>query len=263
MRGDDVSPVLPCSTGQLIAMSDWQLPEVSNPAAAQGRLPVRDAAAEFSSNGRSPVTSTSVRRVGEALVPTAHGDFLCVAFESGGVQHLALVAGEVGAQGGVLVRVHSECLTGDVFGSRRCDCGGQLDAAMHRISVEGTGVVVYLRGHEGRGIGLGPKLQAYQLQELGFDTVDANLELGFPVDSRDYEAAALILADLGVVSVRVLSNNPAKCAGLAAHGVRIVAREPLSMTPTRENLRYLRTKQSRMGHLLDELDESCDAAVMT
>jgi len=201
-------------------------------------------------------------RVGEALVPTAHGDFLCVAFESGGVQHLALVAGEVGAQEGVLVRVHSECLTGDVFGSRRCDCGGQLDAAMHRISVEGTGVVVYLRGHEGRGIGLGPKLRAYQLQELGFDTVDANLELGFPVDSRDYEAAALILADLGVVSVRVLTNNPAKCTGLADHGVRIVAREPLSMTPTRENLHYLRTKQSRMGHLLDGLDESCDAAVM-
>jgi len=214
-------------------------------------------------DGRSPVTSTSVRRVGEALVPTDHGDFLCVAFESGGVQHLALVAGEVGAQEGVLVRVHSECLTGDVFGSRRCDCGSQLDAAMHRISVEGRGVVVYLRGHEGRGMGLGPKLQAYQLQALGFDTVDANLELGFPVDSRDYEAAALILADLGVASVRVLSNNPAKCAGLAAHGVRIVAREPLSMPPTRENLRYLRTKQSRLGHLLDGLGESCDAAVMT
>jgi len=210
-----------------------------------------------------PTTSTTVRRVGEALVPTDHGDFLCVAFESGGVQHLALVAGDVGAQGGVLVRVHSECLTGDVFGSRRCDCGGQLDAAMHRISVDGRGVVVYLRGHEGRGMGLGPKLQAYQLQELGFDTVDANLELGFPVDSRDYEAAALILADLGVASVRVLSNNPAKCTGLAAHGVRIVAREPLSMTPTRENLRYLRTKQSRLGHLLEGLDESCDAVVMT
>jgi 3,4-dihydroxy 2-butanone 4-phosphate synthase/GTP cyclohydrolase II len=201
--------------------------------------------------------------VGEALVPTAHGDFFCVAFESGGVQHLALVAGEVDAREGVLVRVHSECLTGDVFGSRRCDCGGQLDAAMHRISVEGRGVVVYLRGHEGRGMGLGPKLQAYQLQELGFDTVDANLELGYPVDSRDYEAAALILADLGVASVRLLSNNPAKCTGLAAHGVRIAAREPLSMPPTRENLRYLRTKQSRLGHLLDGLDESCDAAVMT
>lgn len=210
-----------------------------------------------------PVKSTSVRRAGEALVPTVHGDFLCIAFESGGVHHLALIAGEVGVQESMLVRVHSECLTGDVFGSRRCDCGAQLDAAMHRISVEGTGVVVYLRGHEGRGIGLGPKLRAYRLQELGFDTVDANLELGLPVDSRDYEAAALILADLGVTSVRVLSNSPAKCTGLAAHGVRIVAREPLSMTPTRENLHYLRTKQSRLGHLLDGLDESCDAAVMT
>jgi 3,4-dihydroxy 2-butanone 4-phosphate synthase/GTP cyclohydrolase II len=183
-------------------------------------------------------------------LPTGHGEFRCLAFECGGLHHLALVAGDVAWGEGVLVRVHSECLTGDIFGSRRCDCGAQLDEAMHRIATEGRGVVVYLRGHEGRGIGIGPKLQAYRLQELGFDTVDANLELGFPVDSRDFAVAAWILSELGVSSVRMLTNNPAKCAGLAANGTEILNRVPLKAAPTPENLGYLRTKQARLGHIL-------------
>jgi 3,4-dihydroxy 2-butanone 4-phosphate synthase/GTP cyclohydrolase II len=202
-----------------------------------------------------------VRRVGEALLPTDHGRFHCLAFEAGAVHHLALVAGTVAQREGVLVRVHSECLTGDILRSRRCDCGAQLDEAMRRVGAEGTGVVIYLRGHEGQGIGIGPKLQAYRLQELGFDTVDANLELGLPVDGRDYAAAAGILADLGVSSVRVLTNNPAKCMGLAGHGVRIAGRLPLPPAPTPENLRYLRTKRARLGHLLDGLDNTVDVAV--
>ena len=140
--------------------------------------------------------------------------------------------------------------TGDLFGSRRCDCGPQLDEAMRRIATEGRGVVVYLRGHEGRGIGIGPKLQAYRLQELGFDTVDANLELGFPVDCRDFAVASWILADLGVSSVRMLTNNPAKCAGLAAHGTVILNRVALTAEPNPHNLEYLRTKQARLGHML-------------
>ena len=204
---------------------------------------------------------TAVSRVGEALLPTEHGQFRCLAYEAGGVHHLALVAGTVAQRDGVLVRVHSECLTGDILRSRRCDCGAQLDEAMRRVSAAGTGVVVYLRGQEGRGIGIGPKLQAYRLQELGWDTVDANLELGLPVDGRDYAAAAGILADLGVSSVEVLTNNPAKCAGLAAHGVRITGRVPLPPTPTPENLRYLRTKRARLGHLLDVLDDAADLVV--
>ncbi len=195
----------------------------------------------------SPVRRGSVRRAGEALLPTDHGPFLGVAFEAGDVEHLALVAGDVAFRRDVLVRIHSECLTGDVFGSRRCDCGAQLDDALRAISAEGTGVVVYLRGHEGRGIGLGPKMRAYRLQELGRDTVEANLELGFPVDARDYAAAARILADLGVLSVRVLTNNPAKSAGLVANGMPVAAQVPLSPKPTEENLRYLRTKRAPVG----------------
>jgi len=195
----------------------------------------------------------ALRRVGEAHLPTHHGEFRCLAFGYGGLEHLALVAGDVVWGEGVLVRVHSECLTGDLFGSRRCDCGAQLDEAMRRIAAEGRGVVVYLRGHEGRGIGIGPKLQAYRLQELGFDTVDANLELGFPVDGRDYAVAAWILADLGVSSVRMLTNNPAKCAGLAANGMPILNRIPLTAEPNPHNREYLRTKQARLGHLLDGL----------
>ena len=196
-----------------------------------------------------------LRRVGEARLPTRHGEFQCLAFEGDGFDHLALVAGDVMWGEGVLVRVHSECLTGDLFGSQRCDCGAQLDEAMRRIANEGRGVIVYLRGHEGRGIGIGPKLQAYHLQELGYDTVDANLELGFPVDCRDFAAAAWILADLGVSSARMLTNNPAKCDGLAANGTVILNRVPLAAKPNRHNLEYLRTKQARLGHLLDGLDD--------
>jgi len=194
----------------------------------------------------------ALRRLGEAQLPTDHGTFRCLAYECGGLHHLALVAGDVVWGEGVLVRVHSECMTGDIFGSRRCDCGAQLDEAMRRIAGEGRGVVVYLRGHEGRGIGIGPKLQAYRLQELGLDTVDANLELGLPVDSRDFAAAAWILADLGVSSVRMLTNNPLKCAGLAGNGTQILNRVPLAPEPTSHNLAYLRTKQARLGHLIDD-----------
>jgi 3,4-dihydroxy 2-butanone 4-phosphate synthase / GTP cyclohydrolase II len=155
----------------------------------------------------------------------------------------------------VLVRVHSECLTGDVFRSRRCDCGPQLEKAMAQVAAAGRGVVVYLRGHEGRGIGLGPKLRAYELQDGGRDTVDANLELGQPVDSRSYGAGAQILLDLGVRRVRLLTNNPAKSRGLSGHGVEIVGREPLETVPNPENLGYLRTKKRRLGHLLGALEE--------
>jgi len=210
----------------------------------------------------SASTVPVVQRVAEALLPTDHGEFRCLAFEVDGVHHLALMAGDVAFREDVLVRVHSECLTGDVLRSRRCDCGAQLDEAMRTISAERVGVVLYLRGHEGRGIGIGPKLRAYRLQEQGRDTVDANLELGFPVDARDYAAAAAVLADLGVLSVRLLTNNPAKCAGLAAHGVRITTRIPLAAAPTPENLRYLRTKQLRLGHALEGLD-ACSEQVVT
>jgi 3,4-dihydroxy 2-butanone 4-phosphate synthase/GTP cyclohydrolase II len=154
----------------------------------------------------------------------------------------------------VLVRVHSECLTGDVFGSLRCDCGPQLNAALARVAGEGRGVVLYMRGHEGRGIGLLHKLQAYQLQDQGRDTIDANLELGLPADARDYGTGAQILADLGIRSMRLLTNNPAKRAGLEGYGLEIVGRVGLPVRPHPENVRYLRTKRDRMGHLLDELD---------
>jgi 3,4-dihydroxy 2-butanone 4-phosphate synthase / GTP cyclohydrolase II len=149
--------------------------------------------------------------------------------------------------------VHSECLTGDVFGSLRCDCGPQLAAAMQRVAEEGRGVVLYVRGHEGRGIGLLHKLRAYQLQDHGHDTVDANLELGLPADGRDYGTGAQILADLGVRSMRLLTNNPAKRAGLEGYGLRIISRVPIPAQPTRDNLRYLLTKRDRMGHDLPDL----------
>ena len=149
------------------------------------------------------------------------------------------------------MRVHSECLTGDVFGSLRCDCGPQLDAALAAVAREGRGVVLYVRGHEGRGIGLLHKLQAYQLQDAGADTLDANLELGLPADARDYGTGAQILVDLGIHSMRLLSNNPAKRAGLEGYGLRITGRQPLPVHANPENLRYLQTKRDRMGHDLD------------
>ncbi|MDQ2728117.1 MAG: bifunctional 3,4-dihydroxy-2-butanone-4-phosphate synthase/GTP cyclohydrolase II [Actinomycetota bacterium] len=196
-------------------------------------------------------TEQLVRRTAEARVPTEFGDFTCIAFEDtvGGETHLALIMGEPAGQADVLVRVHSECVTGDAFGSLRCDCGNQLRAAQERIAAEGTGVIVYLRGHEGRGIGITHKLQAYGLQDQGFDTVDANVELGLPVDSREYGIGAQILVDLGITTMRLMTNNPAKRGGLEGFGLQIVERVPIESTLTVENERYLRTKHERMGHL--------------
>ncbi|SDZ32090.1 3,4-dihydroxy 2-butanone 4-phosphate synthase / GTP cyclohydrolase II [Micromonospora pattaloongensis] len=201
-------------------------------------------------------TEALVDRVVETRIPTEHGVFRAIGYraEHDAAEHVAMVYGEVGDGQDVLVRVHSECLTGDVFGSLRCDCGPQLNAALARIAEEGRGVVLYMRGHEGRGIGLLHKLQAYQLQDLGRDTVDANLELGLPADARDYGTGAQILYDLGVRSMRLLTNNPAKRAGLEGYGLTIVGREGMPVRPHPENVRYLRTKRDRMGHLL-ELDD--------
>jgi 3,4-dihydroxy 2-butanone 4-phosphate synthase/GTP cyclohydrolase II len=198
-----------------------------------------------------------VRRVSEARIPTRYGDFTAYVFESllDGVEHMAFVRGEVAGKPEVLVRVHSECLTGDVFGSMRCDCGVQLDLALERIAREGRGVVLYLRGHEGRGIGLGHKLRAYTLQDEGRDTVEANVELGFPADSREYGIGSQILVDLGITTMRLMTNNPSKYGGLDGFGLEITERVPLHVAPTSENIAYLRTKQQKMGHLLELEDE--------
>jgi len=197
-----------------------------------------------------------VDRVAEAKVPLAPGTFTAVGYASSYDQreHVAFVHGDIGDGEDVLVRVHSECLTGDVFGSLRCDCGPQLQAALQAVADEGRGVVLYIRGHEGRGIGLLHKLQAYQLQDAGVDTVDANLDLGLPADARDYGTGAQILVDLGVHTMRLLTNNPAKRAGLEGYGLKIVGRVPLPSHVTAENLAYLRTKRDRMGHLLDIIE---------
>ncbi|MFJ1456042.1 bifunctional 3,4-dihydroxy-2-butanone-4-phosphate synthase/GTP cyclohydrolase II [Nocardia wallacei] len=200
-----------------------------------------------------------VERVAEARIPTRFGEFRAVGYKSiyDEVEHVALVRGDFTVDGGedVLVRVHSECLTGDVFGSLRCDCGPQLDAAMEMVAAEGRGVVLYMRGHEGRGIGLMHKLQAYQLQDNGHDTVDANIELGLPADARDYGTGAQILVDLGIRSMRLLTNNPAKRVGLDGYGLSITERVPMPVRANAENLHYLRTKRDRMGHDLVGLDD--------
>ncbi len=198
-----------------------------------------------------------VRRIASARIPTEFGEFTAHAFEGvlDGEHHVALVKGEVDGKEDVLVRVHSECLTGDVFGSLRCDCGPQLRGAMSAVAENGSGVIVYLRGHEGRGIGLGHKLRAYSLQEEGFDTVDANLELGLPEDSREYGIGAQILVDLGVTTMRLMTNNPTKRGGLEGFGLDIVERVHIPTTPNPENIEYLRTKRDRMGHLLEGLDD--------
>ncbi|MGH3267215.1 MAG: bifunctional 3,4-dihydroxy-2-butanone-4-phosphate synthase/GTP cyclohydrolase II [Trebonia sp.] len=202
-------------------------------------------------------TQRLVTRVAETVIPTSHGEWRAYGYRSDidETEHLALVFGDVQSDEGedVLVRVHSECLTGDVFGSQRCDCGAQLDAAMAKIAGHGRGIVLYLRGHEGRGIGLLSKLQAYQLQDAGVDTVDANLRLGLPVDAREYSVAAQLLGDLGVRSVRLLTNNPAKVEAIAAHGFGVI-RVPLPPLATPHNLRYLTTKRDRMGHQLETLE---------
>lgn len=200
-------------------------------------------------------TERLVTHVAQARVPTAHGEFTCHAWrtEIDGTEHLAFVRGDVAGGEPVLARVHSECLTGDVFGSLRCDCGRQLDDALRAIDRAGRGVVVYMRGHEGRGIGIVHKLEAYNLQDDGYDTVDANLRLGLPVDARDYGIGAQILADLGVERVRLMTNNPAKCESIEGYGLEVVERLALPPVPTEDNVAYLRTKQERMGHLLPEL----------
>ncbi|WP_101256060.1 GTP cyclohydrolase II [Streptomyces barkulensis] len=222
-------------------------PAVPTPASAPAAVPAP-----------VPVTQglPAVRREAVTSLPTAHGDFRAHGYRStaDGVEHIALVAGDVEGAENVLVRVHSECLTGDVFGSLRCDCGPQLHDSLRRVAAEGRGVVVYLRGHEGRGIGLLSKLRAYQLQEAGRDTLDANLELGLPADARDYAAAAQMLTDLGVRSLRLMTNNPDKTGALARYGLRVTGREPMPVQAGEHNLRYLRTKRDRMGHDLPWLE---------
>jgi len=197
-----------------------------------------------------------VRRTAEAVIPTEHGEFTAFTYESmiDSRVHVAFVLGDVGDGERILVRVHSECLTGDVFGSLRCDCGDQLESAIEQIGREERGVILYIRGHEGRAIGLTHKFLAYQLQQLGRDTVEANLELGFPADPRDYGLGAQILVDLGVRSMRLLTNNPAKRAGLEGYGLSIVERVPLETRPNPENIGYLRTKREKLGHLLENLE---------
>ncbi|GLT26088.1 hypothetical protein SLA2020_011750 [Shorea laevis] len=191
-----------------------------------------------------------VDRAAAACIPTMWGPFTAYCYRSilDGIEHIAMVKGEIGDGQDILVRVHSECLTGDIFGSARCDCGNQLALAMQQIEAAGRGVLVYLRGHEGRGIGLGHKLRAYNLQDAGCDTVEANEELGLPVDSREYGIGAQILRDLGVRTMKLMTNNPAKYIGLKGYGLAIAGRVPLLTPITKENRRYLETKRSKMGH---------------
>ncbi len=203
-------------------------------------------------------TERLVEHIVTTELPTMAGRFTCHAFEStlDGTEHLALTMGDIVGDEPVLVRVHSECLTGDVFGSARCDCGPQLQASMEAVAERGRGVIVYLRGHEGRGIGLAHKLRAYALQDAGRDTVDANTDLGLPVDSREYGIGAQILVELGVSRIELLTNNPAKYTGLQGYGLEIERRIELRSEPTPDNIEYLRTKRERMGHDLAWLDEA-------
>lgn len=202
-------------------------------------------------------TERLVEQVATSSMPTAFGTFRAVAYRStlDGSEHLAMVMGDVAeagrSDGGALVRVHSECLTGDILGSLRCDCGGQLEQALRAISAEGCGVLVYLRGHEGRGIGLAHKIRAYALQDQGLDTVDANTAQGLPTDSRSYGVGSQILGDLGISRLRLITNNPAKFGGLESYGLAIVGRVALPVVETPHNVRYLRTKRERMGHHLE------------
>lgn len=203
-------------------------------------------------------TEKLVERVADARLPTAFGEYRCLAFNSfvDGETHLALVFGDVAGAEDVLVRVHSECLTGDVFASVKCDCGDQLHEAMRRIAEAGKGVVVYLRGHEGRGIGIGHKLRAYELQDLGLDTVDANLKLGLPVDNREYGIGAQILADVGLTSIKLMTNNPDKYLGVDGFGLSITSRESLHVPTHPESMSYMETKRERMGHLIPKPGQS-------
>jgi 3,4-dihydroxy 2-butanone 4-phosphate synthase/GTP cyclohydrolase II len=205
--------------------------------------------------GKKSPQRTGVERVVNAPLPTVYGQFRAIGYldHDRGEEQVALVYGDTGTDG-VLTRLHSECLTGDAFGSRHCECGEQLDAAMRAVVAEGSGIVVYLRGHEGRGIGLLAKLRAMALQAEGLDTVEANLALGLPVDARDYGVAAGMLHDLGVRSVRLMSNNPDKKAALEQHGIEVAESVPLLITPCESNITYLRTKRERLDHHLPHLD---------
>ena len=195
-----------------------------------------------------------VEHFASARIPTRYGEFAAHAYRStlDEDEHVAYVLGDLASADAPLVRVHSECLTGDLLGSIRCDCGSQLDAALRAVGEEGAGVIVYLRGHEGRGIGIGHKLRAYELQDEGLDTVDANLQQGLPVDSREYGVGAQILSDLGLTEMRLMTNNPIKYGGLEGYGLQIVGRVALRTAPNEENIRYLETKRERLGHLLDD-----------
>ncbi len=203
-------------------------------------------------------TEKLVEHMAEARIPTPLGDFTCHVYRSvlDGEEHVAFTHGHIHGADDVLVRVHSECLTGDIFGSLRCDCGSQLKGALKQIADDGTGVLVYLRGHEGRGVGLMHKIRAYTLQDEGLDTVDANTQQGLPVDSREYGIGAQILADLGVTTMRLMTNNPSKYGGIEGFGLTITDRVPLDTVPNPENIEYLRTKRERMGHMLEGLDEA-------
>lgn len=196
-------------------------------------------------------TESFISRVTEAKMPTEHGEFKMVGYINilNGEHHIALVKGNISEEEPVLVRIHSECLTGDALGSLRCDCGEQLKAALSKIEAEGSGVLVYMR-QEGRGIGLINKIKAYELQDQGMDTVDANIALGFPADLRDYGIGAQILSDLGVQKVRLMTNNPKKVAGLTGYGIEIVDRVPIEMNHNEKNHQYLKTKKDKLGHML-------------
>ncbi|MDQ3055070.1 MAG: bifunctional 3,4-dihydroxy-2-butanone-4-phosphate synthase/GTP cyclohydrolase II [Actinomycetota bacterium] len=233
-----------------------RLPELSTFAAEHGLVLI--SIADLIAHRRH--SERQVERVAEARMPTKYGEFQAVGYRAAydDRDHVALIKGEIGDGDSVLVRVHSECLTGDVLGSLRCDCGNQLDAALQAVATEGRGVVLYMRGHEGRGIGLLHKLQAYQLQDAGADTVDANLALGLPADARDYGTGAQILVDLGVRSMRLLSNNPAKRAGLEGYGLSVVGRVSLPTAHNPENIDYLTTKRDRMGHLIEGLPSNSE-----
>ncbi|MEU8033640.1 GTP cyclohydrolase II [Streptomyces sp. NPDC049099] len=205
--------------------------------------------------GKKSSRRSGVERVVNAPLPTVYGKFQAIGYldHDLGDEQVALVYGDIGTEN-VLTRLHSECLTGDAFGSRHCECGDQLEAALRAVVAEGSGIVVYLRGHEGRGIGLLAKLRAMALQAEGLDTVEANLALGLPVDARDYGVAAGILRDLGVRSVRLMSNNPRKREALVRHGVQVAEQVPLLIEPCESNITYLRTKRERMDHILPHLD---------
>jgi 3,4-dihydroxy 2-butanone 4-phosphate synthase/GTP cyclohydrolase II len=240
------------------------LAEVVNDDGSMARLPTLR---RFADEHHLPLISISqlieyrrhhelmVRQVAQTRLPNAYGEWQAYGYLNSvdGTEHVALILGDIGDGENLLTRVHSECLTGDVLGSLRCDCGAQLAASMAAISKEGRGAVLYLRGHEGRGIGLLSKLQAYNLQDAGADTVDANLELGLPADAREYSTGAQILTHLGVHSIRLLTNNPAKVSGLTGFGLKIADRVPLPVLVTDENRRYLTAKRDRLGHQIDDI----------